>query len=142
MVSNNGKYGIINKKGKIILPIEYDNSGYRSMEYIFSENLAMIEKDGKYGFVNKSGKIVIPLINSSAQHCTEGLIPVRKNALWGFIDTEGNEVSQFVYDAASYFQWGRAEVVFEGTTYKINTDGECVKGCKTYPKNLKFKLKH
>ncbi|MBP5189602.1 MAG: WG repeat-containing protein [Bacteroidales bacterium] len=142
MVSNNGKYGIINKKGKIILPIEYDNSGYRSMEYIFSENLAMIEKDGKYGFVNKSGKIVIPLIYSSAQHCTEGLIPVRKNALWGFIDTEGNEVSQFVYDAASYFQWGRAEVVFEGTTYKINTDGECVKGCKTYPKNLKFKLKH
>lgn len=140
MVGNAKKYGIINRKGKTILPIEYDNSGYRSMEYVFSENLAMVEKDGKYGFVDKRGNIVIPLKYSSAQHCTEGLIPVCKGGLWAFIDKEGNAVTDFVFDAASYFEWGRAEVVFEGNTYKINTDGECVKGCKTYPKNLKFKL--
>jgi hypothetical protein len=140
MVGKNGKYGIINRKGKTILPIEYDNSGYRSMEYVFCENLAMVEKDGKYGFVNKSGKIVIPIIYKSAQHCTEGLIPVQKGAMWGFIDKEGRQVSQFVYDAASYFEYGRAEVVFEGNTYKINTDGICVKNCKTYPKELSFKF--
>ena len=141
MVKKDGKYGIINKKGKIILPIEYDNSGWRTMEYIFSENLAMVEKDGKYGFVNKRGKIVIPLIYESAQHCTEGLIAVEKNGVWGYIDKEGNEVGPFEYMMASYFTWGRAEVVYNNETYKINTEGQCVKNCKTYPKSLKFKFK-
>lgn len=141
MVKKDGKYGIINRKGKIILPIEYDNSGWRTMEYIFSENLAMVEKDGKYGFVNKRGKIVIPIIYESAYHCTEGLIPVEKNGVWGYIDKEGNEVGPFEFMMASYFTWGRAEVVYNNETYKINTDGECVKNCKTYPKNLKFNFK-
>ena len=140
MVKLNGKYGIINKKGKVILPIEYDNSGWRTMEYIFSENLAMVEKDGKYGFVNKQGEVVIPLIYESAQHCTEGLIPVQKNGMWGFIDKEGREVSQFVYTMASFFEWGRAEVVYRDETYKINPQGQCVKNCKKYPKSLEFKF--
>ncbi|MBQ6236961.1 MAG: WG repeat-containing protein [Bacteroidales bacterium] len=139
MVSRNGKYGIINERGKFILPLDYDNSGYRSMEYVFSENLAMIEKDGKYGFINKSGKIVIPLIYQSAQHCTEGIIPVKLHGQWGFIDKNGRQLTDFVFDAASYFEWGRAEVLYNGTTYKINTDGVCVKNCKTYPKELQFK---
>ena len=142
MVKRDGKYGIINKRGKVILPIEYDNSGYRSMEYIFSENLAMIEKDGKYGFVNKQGKIVIPLIYNSAQHCTEGLIPVSKEYMWGFIDKEGNQVCDFVFTAASYFEWGRAEVVYNTEVFKINTEGQCVKNCKKYPDNIKFNFKH
>jgi len=140
MVSRGGKYGIINQRGKLILPIEYDNSGYRSMEYVFCDNLAMVEKDGKYGFVNKSGQIVIPLKYQSAQHCTEGLIPVMLHSQWGFIDKSGKQVTDFVFDAASYFEWGRAEVVYNGVTYKINTDGICVKNCKTFPKNIKFNL--
>ena len=141
MVKRGGKYGIINRKGKTVLPIEYDNSGWRSMEYIYSENLAMVEKDGKYGFANKRGEIVIPIVYESAQHCTEGLIPVQKGGLWGFIDKEGNEVSPFVYSMASYFTWGRAEVVFNNVTYKINSQGECVKNCQSYPKEFVFNFK-
>ena len=138
MVKLNGKYGIINSHGKQILPIEYDNSGYRSMEYIFSEGVAMVEKAGKYGFIDKRGDIVVPLVYESAQHCTEGLIPVQKNGMWGFVDRKGKVVCDFVYDAASYFTWGRAEVVFDGEVFKINPDGKCVKNCKTYPKNIIF----
>ncbi|MBP5548507.1 MAG: WG repeat-containing protein [Bacteroidales bacterium] len=140
MVKLNGKYGIINQRGKVILPIEYDNSGWRSMEYLFSEGLAMVEKDGKYGFVNKQGKVVIPLIYESAHQCTEGLIPVQMKNMWGYIDKKGRLVCDFYFDAASYFEWGRAEVVYQNTTYKINTDGVCVKNCKTFPKKIKFNL--
>lgn len=141
MVKRDGKFGIINRKGKTILPIEYDNSGWRAMEYIFSENLAMVEKNGHYGFVNKRGEVVIPLIYESAQHCTEGLIPVQKDGMWGFIDKEGNTVCPFLFTAASYFTWGRAEVVFNNVTYKINPQGQCVKNCKTYPDFIKFNFK-
>lgn len=139
MVVRNGKYGIINERGKQILPIEYDNSGYRSMEYIFSENLAMIEKAGKYGFVDRRGNIVVPLIYESAQHCTEGLIPVQLNGLWGFVDKNGNKVCDFEFDAASFFEWGRAEVVYNGEVFKINSDGQCVKNCKNFPSHIKFR---
>lgn len=141
MVKRDGKYGIIDNRGKIILPIEYDNSGYRNMEYLFSENLAMVEKDGKYGFVNKSGEMVIPLIYESVQHCTEGLIPAQlPNKGWGFIDKNGKKVCDFVFQAASFFEWGRATVAINGEVYKINTDGVCVKNCKTYPKDIVFKF--
>ncbi len=130
------KYGIINRKGKIILPIEYDNSGNRSMEYLYSEGLFMVEKAGKFGFVDTRGQIVIPLIYQSAQHCTEGLIPVQRDGMWGFINKKGEEAIPFVFQLASFFEWGRAEVVYNGEVYKINPDGDCVKNCKTFPKGL------
>lgn len=134
MVARDGHYGIINTRGKTILPMEYDNSGYRSMEYIFSEGLAMVEKSGRFGFVDKRGRIVIPIIYESAQHCTEGLIPVQKDRMWGFIDKEGNVFIDFIFDAASFFEWGRAEVVYNSEVFKINPEGRCVKNCKKFPK--------
>lgn len=142
MVERGGKYGIINDRGKSILPIEYDNRGYRANQYYFSEGLALIEKDGLYGFVNTKGEIAIPLIYESAHYCTEGLIPVMKNGLWGYIDKSGREVSPFIFSDASYFEWGRAEVVYKGVVSKINTDGKCVKNCKSFPKSFKFALEN
>ncbi len=130
------KYGIIDRKGKIILPIEYDNSGTRSMEYLYSEGLFMVEKDGKFGFVDTRGKVVIPLVYQSAQQCTEGLIPVQRDGMWGYIDKTGKVFIDFVFEIASHFVWGRAEVAYNGEIYKINPDGDCVKNCKTYPKGL------
>ena len=136
-VENNGKYGIIDKRGRTILPIEYDNSGYRSMEYRYSEGLFMVEKDGLYGFVDTKGKIVIPIEYQSAQHCTEGLIPLKKDGAWGLLDRNGNTVLPFKFDAISFFEWGRAEVVYNGETFKINTDGKCVKNCSRFPYKLR-----
>ena len=133
-VMKDHKYGIVNRKGKIILPIEYDNSGYRSMEYLYSEGLFMIEKAGKFGFADTRGKIVIPMEYQSALQCTEGLIPVQKNGMWGYIDKNGERVTDFIFDLASHFEWGRAEVVYNGEVYKINPGIECVKNCKTFPK--------
>lgn len=138
-VANNGKYGIINTRGKTILPIEYDNSGYNAMAYYFSEDLAIVEKDEKFGFVNKRGEVVIPIVYEAAHHCTEGLIPVKKNGVWGYIDKKGNLVCDFMFDAASYFEWGRAEIAYRSEVYKINTEGKCVKNCKKFPKEIKFK---
>ena len=134
MVKRNGRYGIIDKRGKTVLPFEYDNSGYHASLYVYYEGLAMVERDGRYGFVDTDGKMVIPLINESAHHCTEGLIPVKRNGKWGYIDTKGADAIAFEFEEASYFEWGRAEVLYNGVTYKINPQGQCVKNCKTFPK--------
>lgn len=133
-VCRNGKYGIINTKNKVVLPIEYDNNGQRPLAYCFSEGLAMVEKNGKYGFCNLDGKIVIPIQYDLGFYFTEGIAPMKKNGHWGYIDHEGKVKIPFIFDACSYFQYGRAEVVFQGTVHKINPEGKCLKNCKGFPK--------
>ncbi|EAK1349894.1 WG repeat-containing protein, partial [Campylobacter coli] len=49
----NGKWGFIDKSGKIVIEPKFDGVGN------FSEGLAGVELNGKWGFIDKSGKIVI-----------------------------------------------------------------------------------
>ena len=53
---------------------------------------------------------------------------------YAFADKEGNVFIDFLFDAASYFEWGRAEVVYNSEVFKINPEGKCVKNCKKFPK--------
>ena len=48
-VKLNGKYGIIDKSGTLVIPCKYD------WAFSFSEGLAEVKLNGKYGYVNKSG---------------------------------------------------------------------------------------
>ena len=132
MVTDGKKYGIINERGKFVLPLEYGQAGLRSMAYIYSDGLAMVEKDGKFGFVDRDGKVVIPLMYESAYHFAEGLAPVKKDGKWGFINTKGEVMIPFRFEIASFFENGRAEVYLDGKAHKINTKGQCVKNCKNF----------
>ncbi|RLI97118.1 MAG: hypothetical protein DRO96_01495 [Candidatus Aenigmatarchaeota archaeon] len=51
-VEKNGKWGFIDKKGKVVIPLEYDDAGS------FSEGLAWVKKNRKLGFVDKKGNVV------------------------------------------------------------------------------------
>ena len=46
------KYGFIDKNGKVVIELQFDNAG------AFSEGLAEVEKDGKWGFIDKRGKVM------------------------------------------------------------------------------------
>ncbi len=133
MVKQNGHYGIINRKGRAILPCQYDHSPYQPEGYIFYEGLALIEKDNHIGYCDQQGKIVIPIQYTAGFSFTEGIAPVCKGFTWGYIDHRGNTVLPFVFDAASPFEYGRAEVVYKSKVFKINPHGECLKNCKEAP---------
>lgn len=90
------KWGIIDKKNNVIIPLIYDKifkvsdklirvevnqkSGYIDLKNNiiidfqydfdlnsdFSNGLAMVKKNGKYGYINKKGKLIIPLIYEKA----------------------------------------------------------------------------
>ena len=49
----NGKYGLIDTKGNIVIAPIYDDT------LIFREGLAKVGINGKYGFIDKKGNIVI-----------------------------------------------------------------------------------
>ena len=53
-VTLNGKYGVIDNTGKIIVPLEYESPSN------FSEGLAPVFLNGKWGFIDKTGKIIAP----------------------------------------------------------------------------------
>src|SRR5690554_1767010 len=62
IVEKNDKYGILNKKGKIVLPTKYDFIHFEvdnnfEMKYSVGE----IRKNGKDGLINDNGKIIVPL---------------------------------------------------------------------------------
>ena len=53
-VREDGKFGYIDKTGKLVIPPMYDEA------YDFNEGLAKVEIGGKAGFIDTTGKVVIP----------------------------------------------------------------------------------
>ena len=81
MVKKGDKYGIIDKKGKYILPLEYSNKSTLGDAYTFHEGLALVMKNDSCGFVNTKGEIVIPLQYQSGFYFEDGLCPVQKDGM-------------------------------------------------------------
>ena len=63
VIKNNGKYGILNAKGEIVLDTIYDSvaeiiNNYGTGQIIYSEEY-IITKDGKKGIINSDGEIIL-----------------------------------------------------------------------------------
>ena len=57
--SDKGKYGYINKTGKVVLPAQFEFAEK------FYEGLAVVKQGGKRGFIDATGKIVAKNLRGS-----------------------------------------------------------------------------
>ncbi len=57
-VSQQGKWGFINKTGKVLVPVEYETTLH------FEDGLAAVKLNNEWGFVNNTGKVAIPFFRS------------------------------------------------------------------------------
>ena len=131
-VKRNGKKGVINKKGKVIVPIKYDDVDD------FHEGMAKVRQKEEenhgiwysYGFVNKKGKEVIPADYDYAEDFHEGLAAVRygvgNGEEWGFVNKKGKEVIPVKYGSVSNFNEGLAAVTKDGKDGFVNKKGKVV----------------
>lgn len=133
MVMRGGKCGIINRRGKTVLPIRYDGAHLRPESYVFHEGLALVEQDGRYGYVDTRGRLAVPIQYESAFYFSDGLAPVRRDGLWGYVNRQGEEVIPFMFGPCSPFEYGRASVLYNNEEFKINPSGQCVKACADFP---------
>lgn len=123
LVLKDKKYGFVNAKGKVVVPMIYDRAD------VFSEGLAPVQKDGKWGFINEKGKVIVPMVYDGANVFSEGLAPVKKDEKWGFVNDKGEVVINFQFvGIVRPFENGYAEYLtnYLGSDYEttyIQKDG-------------------
>ncbi|KAF0249676.1 MAG: KWG repeat protein [bacterium] len=105
-----GKYGFIDKKGKVVIDFQFDFA--RS----FSDGLALVKLEDYYGFIDKEGKIVIKPQFASATSFSDGLAAVRfkkTDQHPAFIDKKG--------EATFYIPSQLTKTFVKKTISEINT---------------------
>jgi hypothetical protein len=149
LVKKSGKYGFVNKEGKVVVPLIYDESSTMSEGYApirlgevwgyvdsngkvtieptyndalcYHDGLAAVKKNGKWGFINYEGKLDIPFSFDNARGFREGLAAVSNlKGYWGYVDKEGKLVIPYQYHFADNFTDGVAKVMKGDKTIYIN----------------------
>ena len=156
-VNTDGRYGIIDTLGTIIVPAIYkninrdgahgfiitdtnDNMGYANNQGNiivpckydavngFHEELMVVATSEACGYVDTLGKWAIPAIYEDARAFGDGLARVKKNGEWMFIDKKGNKADLPNYDEIlTGFSCKRAFVKKGGRIMMIDVTGRLKK---------------
>lgn len=121
----NGKFGIVDKNGKIIKDANSVNEKYEFVDKD-SEGRRLVRNNGKYGFINEVGEPITAIDYDFALPFSDGRAVVKKNGMYGFIDRSGNIAIPLQYTNAVSFYNGQAWVESGDKTYYINVDGAVV----------------
>lgn len=125
-IEKDGKWGYMDKTGRIVIPLMYDAAGS------FSEGIAPVKLEQKYGGINWWNEIVIPLNYDYMGEFSQGLALVMNKELranqgkdkfgfmkdadkfnqpfavdqYGFIDSKGQVMIPLIYDNAGAVSGG------------------------------------
>ncbi len=84
LVSEDGKYGYVNIKGNLVIPLIYDSAGS------FSDGLARVMKDGRRLYIDKTGKEIFSTNYKWTYDFSEGLVFVKNDkGEYGFLNKKG-----------------------------------------------------
>ena len=101
-VVKDGKYGFIDKTGKLVIDYKYDyaedfSEGYAAVSTggFWDEEAGYVT--GNWGFIDKTGKVVVPIFYDKVWDFSEGLAAVSNGGKVGFVDTTGKVVIPLTY---------------------------------------------
>lgn len=118
-VKKRGKWGCIDKTGKLRIPHLYDEAtGFTA------EGRSAVAIHGKFGHIDKSGKVRTPLTYDFASYYQHGLSMVRMKDKYGFIDTSSRLIIPLIYDEA--FPFDRVTTIVERywLRYELSLGGQ------------------
>ncbi|HEY9115116.1 MAG TPA: WG repeat-containing protein [Bacteroidales bacterium] len=106
-VRSGDSYGYIDITGKTVIDFQY------SKAFHFQDGFALVrDKNKAYCLIEPDGKVIVTLVGCTDYHdSSEGLIGLKIEGKWGFLDKTGNEVIPFIYDYAGQFSEGLVSVV-------------------------------
>ncbi len=120
-IKRDGKYGLVDKGGKIIVPFIYEYIGP------FMWNIALVKSEGKFGLIDVEGKLVIPIKYNKIESFIDGVARVELYGKFGFIDNTGKEVIPAKFDYVGYFSNNIVRVKLNGKWGYINKNCDWVK---------------
>ncbi|MEM6644656.1 MAG: WG repeat-containing protein [Bacteroidota bacterium] len=82
-VEQNGRYGLVGRRGTVLFPVAYDDIDE------FSEGVARVEQEGKYGLISLRGNVVLPIEYDNIGELSKGSARVKQGDAIGFVDRSG-----------------------------------------------------
>ncbi|NJL75393.1 MAG: WG repeat-containing protein [Saprospiraceae bacterium] len=123
LVKSNQKWGMVNRKGQIIIPCQYDGIDYLTSQETI---LNVYMQADQFGLIDTLGTLVLPTIYNEIGTYSEELVAVKKAKLWGFADPKSNASIPCRYEAVSSFHDGLAAVKQDGKWGFIDQNGHTV----------------
>jgi hypothetical protein len=111
-----GKYGVIDKLGKMVIPANY------LQLHTFSP-LTAFNKGKGWGYIDLTNSPVIAPLFDNAESLKEGYALVEKAGLFGMIDTKGNLSVPFAFTQIERLDKERIIVSFKGKYGVLNLNG-------------------
>jgi hypothetical protein len=122
IVKLNGKFGCIDRSGKMIIKPEWD--------YILQGNKnkqLLVERDSLYGYIDKTGNVIVKPQYQEGNLFSEGLAAVSNGKKYGFINPKGDTVIPFLYDDIfDGFNNGLSDVTLGDSSGYIDKTGKVV----------------
>ena len=137
-VNKNGKEGVIDSVGHIILPIAYDSI------YIPNDNnhekFIKIIKDNKYGLIDRRGSLVIPADYTNITKNRNGSYLLKSREKIGLVDKYGKFVLPAEYDSIRLHQQDSSEKPLGDFSRSSFTSIKDFNGLKIVAKSNKYGL--
>lgn len=86
-IKKNGKWGIIDKRGNIIIPPNYD-----AISSFKHQNYAVVQNKGKSGLVDSRGKFVFQPTFDDIRVISKDIFGIEKNGVWHIMDKFGRTI--------------------------------------------------
>jgi hypothetical protein len=106
IVSCEGKWGMVNREAKVLIPCSYD--GVHFLENTDNKMIRVYIKEPKYGLVDTLGQLAVSAVYDEIGSFKEGRLAVRRNGMWGFVDRNGLEVIPCRFREVQNFSQGMA----------------------------------
>ena len=122
------KWGFIDKNGKFIIEPNLEYGHY----FVDARSIINVGKNTelRHGIIDKSGKLITEqLFEWSGWSFSEGLLDVKVNGKWGYVDRNGSMVIPPKYKDARGFSEGLAAVAFDDGRNKwgfIDRNGDVI----------------
>ena len=121
IVRVDGKFQLINSKGKTLLDKAYD-----ALSWDVNTGLLWYKDDATYGLMKPNGsKLTEPTFDAYRQF-SSGVAAVKKGSTWGYINGQGKLEIDYMYEDASSFSNGLAAVRKTGEYGYINIRNKTV----------------
>ena len=119
----------IDRRAELIAQVKYD---FISDPNLLEHRVVQDTKTKKYGVVNARYEQVMPCTFLNITLCSNGYMVAQKAShQFGFLNAEGQPITEFTYYEAGCFSGGMAPVRTSGLApqFFIDTRGNCVKNC-------------